>query len=142
MQNQVGFQPAYANEGKFEALEFAAGNFGLLESAFEYERDKQPPRVKMTVGGFNHGPIYTTFEYVNEPSVIRYTLDGSKPNMSSTLWDSSGTREPGQVFYVTSDHDVPLAGDRHAGQPVLRHQRDHDRQPVATTGRGLRGRPR
>ena len=23
--------------------------------------------------------------------------------MSSTLWDSSGTREPGQVFYVTSD---------------------------------------
>ena len=25
----VGFQPAYATEGKFEALEFAAGNYGL-----------------------------------------------------------------------------------------------------------------
>jgi hypothetical protein len=103
LQQGVGFQPDYATEGKFEALEFAAGNFGLLESAFEYERDKQPPRVKMTVGGFNHGPIYTTFQYVNEPSVIRYTTDGSKPNESSTLWDSSGAREPGQVFYVTED---------------------------------------
>jgi hypothetical protein len=35
--------------------------------------------------------------------VIRYTLDGSKPDESSTLWDSSGPREPGQVFYITSD---------------------------------------
>lgn len=103
LQQGVGFQPPYDTEGKFEALEFSAGNFGLLESAFEYERDKQPPRVKMTVGGFNHGPIYTTFEYVNEPSVIRYTTDGSKPDENSTLWDSSGPREPGQVFYVTSD---------------------------------------
>jgi hypothetical protein len=103
VQNQVGFQPAYATEGKFEALEFAAGNVGLLESAYEYHVDKQPPRVKMTNGGFNRGPVYTTFQYVNEPSVIRYTLDGSKPDASSTLWDSSGPREPGQVFYITSD---------------------------------------
>jgi Zinc carboxypeptidase/Chitobiase/beta-hexosaminidase C-terminal domain len=103
VQSQVGFQPDYAKEGKFEALEFSAGNFGLLESAYEYHVDKQPPRVRMTNGGFNRGPVYTTFQYVNEPSVIRYTLDGSKPDQSSTLWDSSGPREPGQVFYVTSD---------------------------------------
>jgi Zinc carboxypeptidase/Chitobiase/beta-hexosaminidase C-terminal domain len=103
VQSGVNFQPDYAREGKFEALEFAAGNVGLLESAYEYHVDKQPPRVKMTNGGFNRGPVYTTFQYVNEPSVIRYTLDGSKPDESSTLWDSSGTREPGQVFYITSD---------------------------------------
>jgi zinc carboxypeptidase/chitobiase/beta-hexosaminidase-like protein len=103
VQNGVNFQPDYAREGKFEALEFSAGNVGLLESAYEYHVDKQPPRVKMTNGGFNRGPVYTTFQYVNEPSVIRYTLDGSKPDLNSTLWDSSGTREPGQVFYVTSD---------------------------------------
>jgi hypothetical protein len=102
LQAQVGFQPDYATEGKFETLEFSAGNFGLLESAFEYEKDKVPPRVKLTVGGFNRGPIYTTFQFINEPSVIRYTLDGSRPDMNSTLWDSSGPREPGQVFYVTS----------------------------------------
>ena len=103
VQNGVNFQPDYATEGKFEALEFTAGNVGLLESAYEYHVDKQPPRVKMTNGGFNRGPVYTTFQYVNEPSVIRYTLDGSKPDLNSTLWDSSGTREPGQVFYITSD---------------------------------------
>jgi Zinc carboxypeptidase/Chitobiase/beta-hexosaminidase C-terminal domain len=103
VQNGVNFQPDYAREGKFEALEFAAGNVGLLESAYEYHVDKQPPRARMTNGGFNRGPVYTTFQFVNEPSVIRYTLDGSKPDLNSTLWDSSGTREPGQVFYVTSD---------------------------------------
>jgi hypothetical protein len=103
VQNGVNFQPDYAREGKFEALEFSAGNVGLLESAYEYHVDKQPPRVQMTNGGFNRGPVYTTFQYVNEPSVIRYTLDGTKPDLNSTLWDSSGTREPGQVFYVTSD---------------------------------------
>ena len=102
LQAQVGFQPDYDTEGKFEALEFSAGNFGLLESAYEYEKDQVPPLVKMSVGGFNRGPIYTTFQYINEPSVIRYTLDGSRPDMNSTLWDSSGPREPGQVFYVTS----------------------------------------
>ena len=52
----MNFQPDYATEGKFEALEFTAGNFGLLESAYDYAKDKQPPRVKMTVGGFNRGP--------------------------------------------------------------------------------------
>jgi Zinc carboxypeptidase/Chitobiase/beta-hexosaminidase C-terminal domain len=102
-QQGVGFQPDYATEGKFEALEFAAGNFGLLESAYEYEKDKQPPLVSMTGSTFSQGPQYVTFRYVNEPSVIRYTLDGSRPNESSTLWDSSGPREPGQVFYITSN---------------------------------------
>jgi hypothetical protein len=103
LQQQVGFQPDYPTEGKFEALEFAAGNFGLLESAYDYEKDKQPPMVRMTGSTFSQGPQYVTFRYVNEPSVIRYTLDGSRPNASSTLWDSSGPREPGQVFYVTSN---------------------------------------
>lgn len=46
-------------------------------------------------------PIETTFEWINEPSVIRYTTDGSRPTSSSTLWDSTGPREPGEVFHVT-----------------------------------------
>ena len=43
LQTGVGFQPDYATEGKHEALEFAAGNYGLLESALEYARDDEPP---------------------------------------------------------------------------------------------------
>jgi hypothetical protein len=102
-QQGVGFQPNYALEGKFEVLEFAAGNYGLLESALEYARDDTPPQVRMTGPTKSDGPINTTFEWVNEPSVIRYTMDGSKPTASSPLWDSTGPREPGQVFHLTED---------------------------------------
>ena len=101
LQQGVGFQPNYDTEGKFEALEFAAGNFGLLESAFDYAMDTTPPQVTMTGAHTSKTPIDTTFQFVNEPSVIRYTMDGSAPNASSTLWDSTGPREPGQVFHLT-----------------------------------------
>jgi Zinc carboxypeptidase/Chitobiase/beta-hexosaminidase C-terminal domain len=102
-QQGVGFQPNYETEGKFEALEFAAGNYGLLESAYDYAKDRMPPQVKMVVKSSTGSAITATFEYVNEPSVIRYTTDGSIPNASSTLWDSTGPREPGQVFRITEN---------------------------------------
>jgi hypothetical protein len=101
-QQGVGFQPDYDSEGKFEALEFAAGNYGLLESAYDYAKDDTPPEVTMTGARSSSTPITTTFQWVNEPSVIRYTTDGSKPTSSSTLWDSTGPREPGQSFVVSS----------------------------------------
>ena len=88
---------------------------GQVRGARVLGRQLRPPRVGLRVRAgqaaaagqaerrrLQPRPVYTTFQFVNEPSVIRYTLDGSKPNMSSTLWDSSGPREPGQVFYVTS----------------------------------------
>jgi hypothetical protein len=103
VQQGVGFQPAYATEGKFEALEFAAGNYGLLESAYAYARDNDPPKVVMTGAFTSKTPIDSTFVFVNEPSVIRYTTDGSRPTESSTLWDSTGPREPGQVLHITKD---------------------------------------
>jgi Zinc carboxypeptidase/Chitobiase/beta-hexosaminidase C-terminal domain len=101
LQSGVGFQPDYATEGKQEALEFAAGNYGLLESAYDYAFDTTPPEVDMPGATHSKTPIETTFVYVNEPSVIRYTMDGSKPTESSPLWDSTGPREPGQVFHIT-----------------------------------------
>jgi len=102
LQTGVGFQPDYATEGKHEALEFAAGNYGLLESALEYARDDEDPQVRMTGPERSDGPIETTFEWINEPSVIRYTTDGRKPTSGSTLWDSTGPREPGETFHLTS----------------------------------------
>jgi hypothetical protein len=101
LQSGVGFQPDYATEGKHEALEFTAGNMGLLESAYDYAHDKSPPRVNMTGLTRSSEPIETTFVYEKEPAVIRYTTDGSTPTNSSTLWDSTGPREPGEVFHVT-----------------------------------------
>jgi hypothetical protein len=102
LQTGVGFQPDYATEGKHEALEFAAGNYGLLESALEYARDDEDPKVRMTGPKQSSGPIETTFEWVNEPSVIRYTMDGRRPTATSPLWDSTGPREPGQTFHLTA----------------------------------------
>ena len=101
LQTGVGFQPDYATEGKHEALEFAAGNYGLLESAFAYARDRKAPKVTMSGKKKSRTPIDTTFVFGDEPAVIRYTMDGSKPRASSPLWDSTGPREPGQVFHVT-----------------------------------------
>ena len=83
LQTGVGFQPDYATEGKHEALEFAAGNYGLLESAFAYAHDRTAPKVTMTGETRSSTPIDTTFVFGDEPAVIRYTIDGSKPRASS-----------------------------------------------------------
>ena len=116
VQSIVTFQPHYATEGKFEALEFAAGNRGLLESALDYSNDVTPPEVRMTGPESSRQAIRTTFEFVNEPSVIYYTTDNTKPTTtvggSVKVWDSTGPREPGESFLVTkSTHFRWLAVD-------------------------------
>jgi hypothetical protein len=123
-QQGVGFQPPYDTEGKFEALEFAAGNYGLLESAYEYSKDDKGPEVIMTGARSSSTPITTTFQYVSEPAVIRYTTDGSKPDNTSTLWDSTGPREPGQSFVVSQTTEfrwlaTDMAGNQTTGRTTF-----------------------
>jgi hypothetical protein len=120
----VGFQPDYATEGRFEALEFAAGNYGLLESAYEYSKDDKGPEVIMTGVRSSSTPITTTFQYASEPAVIRYTTDGSKPDNTSTLWDATGPREPGQSFVVTKTTEfrwlaTDMAGNQTTGRATF-----------------------
>ena len=100
-QTAVGFQPNYANEGRHEAMEFAAGNYGLLETALEYAFDDEPPVADIKqVGGTGEEPVRVTFSWVNEPSVIHYTLDGSIPTKESPTWEARGPRQPGQWLTV------------------------------------------
>jgi hypothetical protein len=124
-QTPVLFQPDYATEGKFEALEFAAGNRGLMESALEYANDRRPPRVLMTGPTTSFNPIRTTFDFVGEPSVIYYTTDGSRPTTtiggSVKVWDATGPREPGQSFIVRKSTRfrwlaVDIKGNESTGQ--------------------------
>jgi hypothetical protein len=121
LQTGVGFQPDYASEGKFEALEFAAGNYGLLESAYAYAHDRRAPQVRMTGETRSSQPIDTTFVFGEEPAVIKYTTDGSTPTESSPAWDSTGPREPGEVFHVTTTTTfkwmaTDIKGNRSFGQ--------------------------
>ncbi len=104
-QTGVGFQPGFDPEGNAEALEFASGNYGLLEMALAYAQDVTPPVADIVPdGGASPAPIQATFQYVNEPSVIYYTLDGSTPTTSleppttTKTWEAQGPRLPGEVF--------------------------------------------
>ncbi len=97
----VGFQPDFATEGQAEAMEFASGNYGLLDTALQYAFDDEPPVADLVpAGGTSATPLRATFQYVNEPSVVYYTLDGSTPTTSSTTWNAMGPRQPGQVFLL------------------------------------------
>jgi hypothetical protein len=106
-QSAVGFQPNFASEGNAEALEFASGNYGLLEVALDYANDTTPPVANIVPdGGISQTPIQATFEYGNEPSVIYYTLDGSTPTPSSQTWNAQGPRLPGQVFQFDANTTI------------------------------------
>ena len=146
----VGFQPCFGavgtgggqgscpangslvNEGRDEALEFAAGNYGMVESAYDYGKDVTPPaddarqRRRHAVDGADQLPV----QMDNEPSVIHYTTDGSTPTLSSPTYNAQRARSVGEVLTIsTPAAHGQVAGGRHQGQRV--------RGPV----QDVRGRP-
>ena len=83
----VGFQPCFAgvgtgggqgscpangalaNEGRDEALEFAAGNYGMVESAYDYGKDVTAPATTLDADGVTQSkePINYQFTWSTRP---------------------------------------------------------------------------
>ena len=78
--------PCLENEGFDEAMEFSDGNYGLLQSAFDYSKDITPPAVTLVQAPDLADGKYQVRFQSSEASSIYYTLDGSTPTTASTEW--------------------------------------------------------
>jgi hypothetical protein len=74
-----------SGEGNAEGQEFAGGNYGLLQSALDYQNDTTAPNVSTLVDSNGKGTYQVKFTS-DEASSIYYTTDGSTPTTSSTEW--------------------------------------------------------
>jgi hypothetical protein len=102
--NAVGFQPDFA-EGHEEAMEFANGQTGILDVALAYTKDRMAPRSTLAVTGRDPGSAKFTFK-VSEPATVYYTLDGSRPTLSSPKLRAAGLREGPETLTITRTTEV------------------------------------
>ncbi len=87
----VTTNPCTSNEGFHEAMEYASGNYGMLDAAMAYGADTTPPVV--TAGGNAVSNVTQQVKFTsNEASSIYYTLDGSTPTTASTEWKPTRAR--------------------------------------------------
>ncbi|WP_327047349.1 M14 family zinc carboxypeptidase [Microbispora sp. NBC_01189] len=100
----VGFQPPF-EEGHEEAMEFAAGQIAILEVARAFAEDHDQPDSRLTVTAKDAASATFTFT-TDEPANVYYTLDGSRPTLSSPKLAASGMREGAQKITVTGTTEV------------------------------------
>ena len=123
-------------------MEFAEGNLGLINGAFDYANDVAAPKttIQFSSAQTSGDPINFKFDWVGEPSVIFYTTDGTDPvivpddpateidercnNTSTTkCYNGQGPRMPGQVLtlstpgaYTVKWISVDMKGNKEAVQ--------------------------
>ena len=67
-------------------MEYASGNYGMLDAAMAYGNDTTAPVVDAVVAADGITPVYSVRFKSNEASSIYYTTDGSTPTTASTEW--------------------------------------------------------
>lgn len=101
----TGFQPAW-EEGHAEAMEFANGLMELFQVAYNFNKDKKPPKSKITPNqGKYKTPVNIQFES-NEPATIFYTLDGSRPGFYSARININALREGPENLLITENTTI------------------------------------
>ena len=167
-QTQVGFQPCFGavgtgggqgscpangslvNEGRDEALEFAAGNYGMVESAYDYAMDTTPPSTSLDSDDVTQSkdPIDYRFIWNDEAAVIRYTTDGSTPTLSSPTYNNQRARSIGEILKISTPGRPPSSGSRSTSRATSpRCSRSPScstrrRRPSRSTSRRARSTPR
>ncbi|SCE93643.1 M14 family metallopeptidase [Micromonospora mirobrigensis] len=95
----TAFQPDW-DEAHEETMEFANGLVELLRVARDFSTDRQRPESTLVVQpSATPGMVNVTFR-TSEAAGVFYTLDGSAPTYSSTLYASAGIREGGETLTV------------------------------------------
>ena len=125
---QLPDQRLLVNEGHDSAMEFADGNYGLIQGALEYSRDTAAPEVEIDYSAerTTGPPINYRFNWINEPSVIHYTTDGSTPTPNSPTYNNQGPRRPGEVLTLDrlGIHDIKwIAVDVKGNQSAVKSKR-------------------
>ena len=85
-------------------MEFASGNFGMIEAAYDYALDTTPPQTAIEVSApkTSGAPVHFTFNWLGEAAVIRYTTDGSTPTLASPQYNAERPRGLGEVLTVST----------------------------------------
>jgi hypothetical protein len=106
-------------------MEFANGNYGMVESAYDYAMDTTPPNTSIEIDTnlATAPPVNFRFNWDDEAAVIYYTLDGSEPTLASKTYNNQRARSIGEVLTLEriGIHDikwmaVDIKGNRSAVQ--------------------------